>query len=73
MQKRKEIEEALHQTNLLIQKRQPTFWEKAGDTLTQFVDKVMEKLPIPNFGLLGGGFFGLFNPVKQIFLPASKK
>lgn len=49
---RETVEDRLHQVNLEIETRQPTWWEETKDMLTQFVRKVMKNMPDLEWGLL---------------------
>jgi hypothetical protein len=43
---RDESEEELHQVNIEIQRRTPTWWESVKHAMTDFVDTVMRNLPV---------------------------
>jgi hypothetical protein len=44
-EKRDEIEVELHQVNLEIMNRQPTWWEEVKGVFTRFVEMVMDNMP----------------------------
>lgn len=49
---RETVEDRLHQVNLEIQTRQPTWWEETKDAFTQFVRKVINNMPDLGWRLL---------------------
>lgn len=67
---RENIEEDLHEINLLIENREPTWWEDFSESLKNFVHKIMRNMPYLTRTLLGkiASSIGLPAPVTTMLL-----